>query len=364
MKVSVSKENLVKGIQTVQNVVAARSTLPILGNVLLEAQDDKLKLVATDLELGISCEIPVKVHEPGATTVPAKRFAEIVKELPDQEVTLQAKKNNTLTLECGKCFFKVMGLPREEFPKFPSFESHEALVLKQSLLREMLTKTYFAVSRDETRYVLNGVYFLLRGRTLTLVATDGRRLALIEREAGPGEKLDRGMIIPAKTVQELLRTLGEEGDVRLVFGENQILFELDGVGIVSRLIEGEFPNYEQVVPKETREKVRMRREDLLQATRRVGLLASQDSLAVKLDLAKNKVILSKNTPDVGEAKEELGAEYQGEPLTIGFNPNYLMDVLKNLDQETVEMELAGADRPGVVRTSDHYVYIVLPMQLI
>ena len=363
MKVVISKEMLLKGIQTVQNVVASRSTLPILNNVLLEAKEGKLQFMATDLELGITCEVPVKIQEEGATTVPAKRFSEIVKELPDQEVVLQAKKNNTLTIECGRAFFKIMGLPREEFPKFPSFDTLEAVVLKQRLLKEMFTKTFFAVSRDETRYVLNGVYFILRGRGLAFVATDGRRLALIERDAGVGEKVERAMILPGKTVQELLRTLQEDGDVRLVFGENQILFEMDGIGLVSRLIEGDFPNYEQVIPKESREKLRVRREELLQATRRVSLLASQDSLAVKLDLSKNKLILSKNAPDVGEAKEELEVDYQGEPLTIGFNPSYLTDVLKNLDQETVEFELTGSDRPGVVRTADRYTYIVLPMQL-
>jgi DNA polymerase-3 subunit beta len=205
---------------------------------------------------------------------------------------------------------------------------------------------------------------VIKKNSLRIVATDGRRLALAEREIGLEKNVEKSLIVPAKTVQELIRNLKDEGEIQISFGENQAMFDLGGLVIISRLIEGEFPNYEQVIPKEAKEKVVVDRENFLLAAKRVSLLTTQDSQAVKIDVEKDKMVISKNSPDIGEATEEISVNYGGSPLSIGFNPNYIMDVLKNLDDETVGFELQDPEKPGVIRTKERYIYVVLPMQLV
>ncbi len=363
MKVRCDKETLSKGIQTVQNVVSSRVSLPILSNILLETQKKQLYLAATDLDVGIATLINVDVDEEGAITIPGKKFGDIIKELPEGECTLSTKKNNMVTIECEKCFFRLPGLPKDDFPKFPSFGSETKLTLSQSFLKTMLRRTSFAMSYDETRYVLNGVLFKVQEKTLTLVATDGRRLAYIEKGLEKEWKSPYEMIVPTKTIQELNRILQDHGELGIIRKENQVLFDLGESFVISRLIDGEFPNYEQVIPKEAPDKIKINREQFLQAARRAGLLASQDSQSIKLDLLKNKMIVSKTSAETGEAREELEAEYRGKELTVGFNPNYIIDGLKNIAEESVAFELEGPEKPGVIRTKDRFIYIVLPMQL-
>lgn len=362
MKIRCDKETLLKGLQIVQNVISNRATLPVLSNILLETEKKRLYLAGTDLDVGIATHVEVDVEEEGSVTLPAKKLGDIVKELPNEECVLSVKKNHVATIECGKCFFRLPGLPKDDFPKFPSFGSDPKLILPQQLLKTMLRMTSFAMSYDETRYVLNGTLFKIGGKTLTLVATDGRRLAYTEKATEKEWKTPYEMIIPTKTVQELSRIL-EMGEVGIVKKENQVLFDLGETFVISRLIDGEFPNYEQVIPRESEEKVKLNREQFLQATRRAGLLTSQDSQSIKLDLLKDKMIVSKVSPETGEAREEIEAEYKGKELTVGFNPHYIIEGLKNISEEDVAFELEGPERPGVIRTKDRYIYIVLPMQL-
>lgn len=362
MKVRVEKNIVVNGIQAVQNIITAKAALPILSNILLEAQEDTLRLTATDLDVGISCVIPVEVQEPGAITVPAKRFSDIMKELPGETATIVAKKNNSLLIETAGCQFKIMGLAREEFPKLPEFKDKEAIILEQSGLKQILTLTSFAVSADETRYILNGILFKINKNNLTLVATDGKRLAITEKKLEQGKEKEMSFIVPIKTIHELNRNLKDQGELSLILGTNQIMFDLGKVVIISRLIEGEFPDYRQVIPAQSENKITVERELLLLAIKRASLLATPDYQAVKFEVFKNKLVISKSTPDVGESREEVLVTYQGKELVIGFNPNYLMDVLKNLSVEKVEFELTDSEKPGVIRCGG-YVYIVLPMRL-
>jgi DNA polymerase-3 subunit beta len=362
MKIKVEKSVLTAGIQTVQNVISAKSALPILSNILLEAQQDNLRLTATDLDVGITCVIPVDIQEAGAITVPAKRFSDIIKELPVDEVNLVTKKNNQVNINAENCEFKIMGLSKEEFPKLPEFKDKEVVKIEQAHLKHMLTLTSFAVSFDETRYILNGILLKINKNILTLVATDGKRLAIIEKKLAQSSDKDISIIVPIKTVHELNRNLHDDGEVSLVLGNNQVLFDLGKVVIISRLIEGEFPDYRQVVPPASANKIKADRAQFLLAVRRAALLSTPDYQAVKLEVFKNKIVLSKSTPDVGESREELAVEYQGKELVIGFNPVYLIDVLKNLSDDSVELELTDGEKPGVVR-SNGYVYIVLPMRL-
>ncbi len=362
MKVQIEKDILLEGIQKVQNIITTKSTLPILSNILLETQQNNLKLTATDLDIGISCVIPLEAQEQGIITVPAKRFSDIIKELPTKTVNITTKKNNLIIIETESCQFKIMGLAPEDFPKLPEFKDVEVINLEQATLKEILNLTSFAVSLDETRYILNGILFKIHQNNLTLVATDGKRLAVVERALKQNIDKDIQIIIPLKAIQELNRNLQEEGELSLLLGQNQALFDLKGVVIISRLIEGEFPDYQQVIPPVSENKIRIPREQFLWAVRRAALLSTPDYQAVKLETFKNKLVVSKSTPDIGESREELSVEYKGKEMAIGFNPAYLIDVLKNLKEESIEFEITDSEKPGVIRING-YIYIVLPMRL-
>ncbi len=277
-------------------------------------------------------------------------------------MVISAKKNNIVTIDCQNAHFKVNSLPKEDFPKLPTYKNQEFITLEQQTLKEMLNKTSFAVSRDETRYILTGILFEITPQKMALVATDGRRLAYVEKKLDIKTQKPRKMIVPIKAITELGKTL-KEGELKIYFGENQATFDMGDIVIISRLIEGEFPNYEQVIPKEQKDKLRVDKDKLLSATRRASLLTSQDSQAIKLDIFKNKMVISKNTPDIGEAREELEVEYGGSNISIGFNPTYLIDALKNMEEENVALEITAPDKPGVIRLQSGFTYVILPMQL-
>ncbi|MBD3380199.1 MAG: DNA polymerase III subunit beta [Candidatus Omnitrophica bacterium] len=365
MEIRVSKEDLVNGIQTVQNAVSQKSSLPILSNVLLESEKGTLKLTATDLDIGICSTIPVEVLQEGAITVPARKFFDIVKALPEgNDVELSMKKNNFVTIKSGKANFKIIGLPKEEFPQLPLFEDKESVTVAQGVLKNILNLTDFAISRDDTRYVLNGILMAVKGDKLSVVATDGRRLAIASSTLPEKILTDRKAIIPTKAVQEVKRMLQDEGEVQVKFSENQVLFSFSDSFILSRLIEGEYPNYNKVIPERSSKEIKVSRDEFLSATRRANIFTDQDSMAIKLSVKKTRMMISKNTPYLGEAKEEIPVVYTGnDELEIGFNPRYLIDVLKSLDDEEVTFEVKDPGKPGVFRRGEDYIYVVLPMQL-
>jgi DNA polymerase-3 subunit beta len=278
------------------------------------------------------------------------------------EVEVTAKKNNVVIIETPTCQFKIIGLPHEEFPKLPEFKDKEAITIDQAMLKYMIALTAFAVSLGETRYILNGILFRISKDTVSLVATDGKRLAICTKKLSRPAAKEISIIVPIKTIHELQRNLTDTGEVSLTVGSNQVLFDVNGTSVISRLIEGEFPDYQQVIPAQADSKIKVNREQFLLAIRRAALLSTPDYQAVKFEVFKNKLVLSKSTPDVGESREELNMEYSGKEMIIGFNPNYLSDVLKNLATENVELEITGSEKPGVVR-AEGYVYIVLPMRL-
>lgn len=362
MKFKIQRNILLNAIQTVQNIITTKAALPILSNILIEANPENIRLTATDLDVGISCAMAVNTQEIGAITLPAKRLNDIVRELPGDEVSITTKKNNLTIIETENCQFKILGLPSEEFPKLPEFKNKEAIKLEQLDLKQMLSLTSFAVSIDETRYILNGILFKIQKNHLILVATDGKRLAVIERDLKKDIDKDIHIIVPIKTIQELNRNLQEGGDVSLVLGENQAMFDLGEVVIISRLIEGEFPDYQQVIPPLSNTKINLDRQQFLLAIRRASLLSTPDYQAIKLEVFKDKMVVSKSTPDVGESREEVNVGYTGKEMVIGFNPLYIIDVLKNLQNEKIDFEITDSEKPGVIRTNG-YTYIVLPMRL-
>jgi len=369
MKIHTTKDDLLKGIQIVQNAVSSKNTLPILSHILIEARKNEIRLTATDLEIGISMKVEGEIIEEGAFTVPARKFSEIVKELSaDIAIHISLKKGQSIHIEAGKSYFKLMGLAREDFPQLPEVPQGtgrgvDYIKLPQKKLKQMIQLTSFAMSHDESRYVLNGILFSFKEKTLKMVATDGRRLAIIQKEIPEMGNLKRDMIIPMKTIQELNRNLGEEGDVYFYFKENQTLINLGHIYITSRLIEGEYPNYEQVIPKKTKEEFSLNTQDFLQATRRASILTSQDSQSVKINIIKDRMIITKSTPDLGEAREELEVEYKGGEFVIGFNPGFLIDVLKNIEEEHVQFSFIDPEKPAMIKSGEDYTYVVLPMQV-
>jgi DNA polymerase-3 subunit beta len=307
--------------------------------------------------------VEAKVEKGGGTTLPARRLASIVKELPAADVEVEVDSKNIASIRCGQSFFKMMGLAEEEFPALPKLADAKVFTLRQKELKDALRKTAFAISTDETRYVLNGILFSFKEGKLTMVATDGRRLALVdlELEFPRGQEVD--VIVPSKCVTELQRLLGEEGEIKMNVGENQVGFDVNGKVLVSKLIEGNYPNYKQVIPPEAKERVTIERELLLTAVRRVSLLSSDKSNSVKLIFTKNNLEITANTPEVGEAHESLAVNFKGKEMSIAFNPGFLQDPLRNLTDDEVHIDLIDEMSPGVIKIGTPFLYVLMPMRI-
>jgi len=368
MNLTITKEQISNGLQSVQNVVTTRTTLPILSNVLLKADGDRLEMTATDLDVTITCSVEAAVKKPGATTMPVKKLFGIVRELTNPEIELETDEKNVTSLRSGSSFFKIRGLGAEEFPPPPKFKEDKKIVLPQDKIKGMLRKTSFAISTDESRYVLNGIFMTLKEHKLTMVATDGRRLALVDEEVDVSEKSQGEFIVPAKAVNELNRLLQDKGEVEIRYTDNQAAFSLKdekgfSVLIVTKLIEGSYPNYRQVIPGETKERIALAREEFMHALRRAEIMTSEKQNSVKLNFTKNNLAITANSPDVGEARETLAINYKGKEMAIAFNPAYVIDPLNALNTDEVFLELIDELSPGVLKINGPFLYVVMPMRL-
>src|SRR5438874_1713226 len=282
MNLTITKEQIISGLQSVQNVVSTRTTLPILSNVLLRAEGEKLEFTATDLDVTVVCGVEAKIKKPGASTVPVKRLFGIVRELGNSEIDLEVDEKHVCSIRSGPSFYRINGLSADEFPPLPKFKEEKKVVLPQETVRAMLKKTSFAISTDESRYVLNGIYLSLKDHKMTMVAADGRRLAPVDEEVDVSEKSQGEFIVPAKAVNELNRLLADKGEVEVRYTDNQASFTLkdekgSSVLIITKLIEGNYPNYRQVIPGETKERVGLAREEFLHALRRAEILMREQA---------------------------------------------------------------------------------------
>lgn len=368
MNLTIAKEQIITGLQAVQNVVSTRTTLPILSNVLLRAEGEHLELTATDLDVTISCAVEAKIRKPGASTVPVKRLFGIVRELSNLEIDIEVDEKSVCSIRSGPSFYKINGLSADEFPPLPKFKEDKKISLSQETLKSMLRKTSFAMSADESRYVLNGIFFSLKDHKLNMVATDGRRLALVDEEADIPDPSQGEFIVPSKTVNELNRLLQDKGELELRYAENQASFTLKdekagSILIISKLVEGNYPNYRQVIPAETKERIQFSREELLHALRRAEIMTSEKANSVKLNFAKNKLEITANSPEVGEAKESLAVNYKGPEMAIAFNPKYMIDPLNSLANDEVFLELIDELSPAVLKINGPFLYVVMPMRL-
>jgi DNA polymerase III subunit beta len=370
MNLSIAKDQLLAGLQSVQNVVGSRTTLPILSNVLLRADGNRLDLTATDLDVTITCSVEAKVSKAGATTIPVKKLLGIARELASAEIDMEVDDKNVCSVRSGSSFFKIRGLSADEFPAAPQFKEDRKVVLPQEKVKAMLKKTSFAISTDESRYVLNGICFKLKDHKLTMVATDGRRLALVDEDVEVPPASHGDFIVPAKAVNELTRLLQDKGELEMKFSENQCAFTLrddkgGSVYVISKLIEGNYPNYVQVIPAETKEKERipLAREELLHALRRAEIMTSEKQNSVRMSFTKNNLAITANSPDVGEARESLAINYKGKDTAIAFNPGYLIEPLNALNVDEIYFELIDELSPGVLKINGSFLYVVMPMRL-
>ncbi len=365
MKISVTKEDLSNGLQSVQNVVGTRSTLPILSNVLLVASENKLELRATDLEVSIHARVPAKVEREGASTIPARRIFGLVREIEATEIEIEINDKEIATVKAGGASYKLHGIGAEEYPPEAKFKESGKIKLPQAKLREMLKKTAYAVSTDESRHTLNGINFIAEPERITLVATDGRRLALVEEELEEGTKGQ--FIMPTKSVTELQRILQGEGEVEVSISETHAELKVaqekgEHIKIHSKLVEGNFPNYKQVIPKESKQRIPVIREELLHALRRADQITSDKANSVKLKFADNTLSITANTPEVGSGNENLAIQYTGPEIEVAFNPVYLMEPLKILEGDEIFVELTDNLSPGVIKSNTPFLYVLMPMR--
>lgn len=363
MKLIVNKDVVLEGLQKVQSIVATRSTLPVLYNVYLKAEKDRLWLTATDLEVTVRTSVEAKVARTGGTTLPARRLFSIFRELPAQDIEIDVDDKDMASIRSGAAYFKIIGISEDEFPPMPKFQGNRSYSINQKIFKSMLLSTHYAASHDETRFILNGVLLSFRGGKLAVVATDGRRMAMWDQEFDFPREMEGDWVIPTKTVNELLKSLKDEGDVKIQVSENQVAFEFDSILVISKLIEGNYPNFRQVIPTSSEEHITIERELLFNAVRRVALLVSDKSNSVTLSFGKDALEVSAVAADVGEAKEKVGIKYRGKELAISFNPEFLMDPLRSLSADEISIDLTDELSPGVVRADKPFLYVIMPMRV-
>ncbi|MDR1943149.1 MAG: DNA polymerase III subunit beta [Endomicrobium sp.] len=376
MRVICGKEELSKGIQAISHVASSKSTLPVLSNFLLEIEEGKIKLSSTDLEIAVKCYIKGEILEEGGTTIPAKRFSDIIKELPSEnEINIRSDETNQINITSGKSKFNLMGISKSEYPVIPDFPSENNFNIKRELFASILKKTVFAVSKDAQRYVLNGVYFILEENILKMVATDGRRLAYVTTNEVKGVKPQTKIkvIVPTKAITDILRLLSSDikaEDIKIGITGNQIALEIEDITFLSTLIDGIFPNYEQVIPKTSEIKVKLNVKDTLSAVKQMALLtadkiSSDRSSAVKFYFNSNILRISASTAGLGSGEVEMEIDYKAEPTEINFNPNFIKEVLQNIDEESIIFEFKNSLNPATIvpEKDKTYLCVVMPMRV-
>lgn len=373
MKVHCGKEELMKGLQIVAPVASSKNTLPVLSNFLFQTDSDKIKLSSTDLETSVECYIKGEIIEDGAITIPAKRFADIIKELPgEQEINIKTDDTNQIKIVSGKSKFNLMGISQKEYPVIPEVPGDNNIEIKKETLISMIKKTIFAVSKDTQRYVLNGIYVIIENDKLKMVATDGRRLAYVE-DTTIQTSIKKSAIVSFKAMTDILRLLTGDSSsavIRLGITNNQMVLEMNNITFLSTLIEGVFPNYEQVIPKGNELKVRLNVKNTLAAVKQMSLLAadktsSDRSAAVRFCFNTDSLKISASTAGLGSGEVDLEVIYKGELTEINFNPTFIKEVLQNINEEFAILEFKSALNPVQIspENSEKYLCVVMPMRV-
>src|SRR5690349_8813603 len=368
MELVVRKTDLLRELQIFQGIVERKNTIPILANVLMDAKGSEVRLLATDLEVGLRSRCDATVAKSGALTLPAKKLYEIIKALPETDVRIEEDKGG-VKVAAERFDSRMATLPRDDFPALPETPGTTRAELSRDAMKQMVGKTQFAITGEDTRYFLNGALFVLRPDSMSLVATDGHRLALVTvpRDAKAKNEPDEiKAILPKKTLGELARLLGEgEDDIKYERGENHLFFDVGGRLLISRMIDGQFPAYERVIPKGNDKHIEFERDRLTNAVKRVALLSNERSRAVKFQIDRNKVDVTSSSPDLGEAHETITVDYSGSPLTICFNAQYVLDFLSAVGTDVVSLDLKDEVSQAVVKPVGaegyDYTYVIMPM---
>ena len=366
MRFSITRNNLQSGLGAVASTIPARTTLPVLSNILIQADEGRLRFGGTDLDIAVSLTVPAEVEEGGALTVPAKKLVEIARELSDAPVHVVAD-GTQIELRCAKSRFKLYGLPEDEFPAFPEVDFSKSWRMTAGDLQELIEHTSFAVSTEESRPILNGVLWQLRSDQAVMVATNGHRLAKMEIEMEGVGAPEADLIIPPKALQQVRRLFGAEDELELARSDNHLAFRSEQRVVFTRLIEGPYPNYEQVIPSDNDKEAVASREQLEAAIRRMAVVASDQTHRVRLSFEEGVLRFRVQTPDLGEAEDELPLDYQGETLEIGFNATYLLEILRYMTGDDVRITFRAPERAATFAPASgepNYLCLVMPLRLL
>ena len=369
MRFTISREKLQEGLTAVAASIPAKTTLPVLANILIEATDKGVRLSGTDLDIAVSTEVQADVEAQGAITVPAKKLSEIARELPPSPVRIAAAGEQRVTLDCGKSHFKILGLPRDEFPSFPSVRFNEAWRIRSGELQKLIAHTAFAVSTEESRPILNGVLWELRPELMRMVATNGHRLAKMELPAASSGAPASDLIVPPKALEQVRRLFPADEELEIAKGENHLGFRSPFTAVFTRLIEGPYPHYEQVIPKDNNRVAVADKMALTSALKRMSVIASDQTHRIRLSFNAGILRLSVQTPDLGEAQDEVPVRYTGDPFDIGFNATYLLEVLRYMPTDEVRMTFKAPERAATIEPegwsdAGQYLCLVMPLRLL
>ncbi|MDZ4861151.1 MAG: DNA polymerase III subunit beta [Candidatus Hydrogenedentes bacterium] len=368
MKIRIPRQDLLEAVNKVKTVVSPKSALPILSHILIEAEDNSLKLSATDLKVSIECTVDCTVTEPGSLTVSSQRLSSILTELPEGEISLDLAGNNVINLQCGKIKTKLFSMSADEFPPVRTFEGVEPLVMDQKVLKKMFQKTSFAICSDQARYNLTGLLCELADGKFTAVATDGRRMSLYSEKEGIPKGVNIKVIIPGKMITELERLLSDSGEVQVFLDESQAAFQFDSLRLVTALIEGNFPNYDMVIPKKHDKEGVILTSTFMEAMRRTRTMTNDKFNSVRVTVNGPLMTLNVVTPEVGEYEEELECEFDGGAIDIAFNPDFVIEVLRRIETEKLSLVLKDGSSPGLLKpfeekSSHQYLNVIMPIRI-
>ena len=369
MRFTITREKLQEGLAAVAPSIPAKTTLPVLANILVETTDRGIRLSGTDLDIAVSTEVAADVETQGAITIPAKKLSEIARELPPSPVKVATTGEQRVTLECGRSRFKLLGLPRDEFPSFPAVKFNESWRIKSGDLQKLIQHTSFAVSTEESRPILNGVLWELRPERMRMVATNGHRLAKMELPISSNGAPSGDLIVPPKALEQIRRLFPAEEELEIAKGDNHLGFRSPFTSVFTRLIEGPYPNYEQVIPKDNERIAIADKAALTSALKRMSIVASDQTHRIRLAFNAGMLKFSVQTPDLGEAQDELPIRYNGDPLEIGFNATYLLEILRYMPTEEVKLTFKAPERAATLEPEGwsenaQYLCLVMPLRLV
>ena len=363
MNFKITRSQFLEGLKTVQNIVPSKGALQIIQNIMLEAKGGSLYLTTTDLDISILCAVACDVANEGATTLPAKLLFNTIAKAPEGTIEVDVDAQDRAVIKAGSSTSKLSGMSVADYPALPKDSDSFEYVLPQVTLREMLRKTAYAASQDDTRKTLKGVLTSFKGGKLTMVATDGRRLALVEHEIELPAEAEKDVILPSKVVNELQRSLTADGDVRITIEKTQIAFKMGQTKVYSKLLDEVYPNYRQVIPESCTERISVDRQLLLSALDRASVMTVEESNSIRLTFDSNQLIVSSRAAEIGEVRDIVPIKYDGAKIEIVFNPNYVMDPLKAIDEDEITMELNDGTKPALIKCSVPFLYVMMPLRI-